>query len=77
MGIALYGMFLAIILPPATKSRAVAICVAIAAALSIILSVVPLFSAIPSGFAIVICAVVSGAVVSWLFPVADEEGSEA
>ena len=77
MGIALYGMFLAIILPPATKSRAVALCVAIAAALSIILNVVPLFSAIPSGFAIVICAVVSGAVVSWLFPVADEEGGEA
>lgn len=77
MGIALYGMFLAIILPPATKSRAVAICVGIAAALSLVLNLVPLFSGLSSGFAIVICAIVASAVVSLCFPIQDAEGSES
>lgn len=76
MGIALYGMFLAIILPPSTKSRAVAICVAIAAALSILLNLLPLFSFLSSGFTIVICVVIASAVAALCFPLKDSEQND-
>lgn len=77
MGIALYGMFLAIILPPATQSRAVAICVGIAALLSVALNLAPIFSGLSSGFAIVICAIIASTVVALCFPIRDAEGSES
>jgi len=79
MGIALYAMFLAIILPPSTENRAVAICVVASAALSVFIHVLPALSFISSGFSIVICAVIASVITAWLFPLKDEieEGAEA
>lgn len=71
MGIVLYGMFLAIIIPPAREHRGVFFAVLIAAGLSIAFEYV--LSAVSSGFAIIICSVVAAAVCSLLFPVHDEE----
>ena len=71
MGLVLYGMFIAIIVPPARESRAVLAAVIIAAAISILLYYV--FSAVSGGFAIIISAVVAAAVCAWLFPIQDEE----
>lgn len=59
LGIMIYGMFLAIIVPPARESVPVRTAVLIAAALSCLLRFAPGLSEIPSGFSIVICAVVA------------------
>lgn len=71
LGIVLYGMFLAIILPPAKKNRPVLIAVLIAAALSIVFKYVLTF--VSEGFAIIICAVVAAGFCAFFFPVHDEE----
>jgi len=71
LGIVLYGMFLAIIIPPAKKSKGMLTAVLAAAALSIVFKYV--LTAVSGGFAIIICAVLSAALCAVLFPVADEE----
>lgn len=69
LGIAIYGMFLAIILPPAKREKPVRLVVLLAVALSLCLQYVPLFSGISSGFAVILCAVIASAVGALLHPV--------
>lgn len=76
LGIALYAMFIAIVLPPATEHKGVLVCALISAVVSCILAYVPVFSFISGGFAIIICAIVAAVIAAILFPVKDEE-SEA
>lgn len=71
MGIVLYGMFLAIIIPPAKKSRSILLVVLFAAAVSLVFTYA--FPAVSGGFVVIISAVVSAGVVAALFPVAEEE----
>lgn len=71
LGIAIYGMFLAIILPPAKREEPVRLVVLIAIGLSLCLRYIPWFSGISSGFAIIICAVVASAIGAWLHPVGE------
>lgn len=73
MGIVLYGMFIAIIIPPSRKEKSILIVVAIAAVISILFKYV--FTAISGGFAVIISACAAAAVGALLFPVkeADEE----
>ena len=75
LGIVLYGMFLAIIIPPSKKSKGVLITVLIAAALSIVFKYV--LTSVSGGFAIIICAVLSAAICAVLFPVKEENEEEA
>lgn len=69
LGIAIYGMFLAILLPPMKKSGAVTVVVLLSAALSCMFAYVPVFSNISSGFVIILCAVLAAAVGALLKPV--------
>ncbi len=71
MGIVLYAMFIAIIIPPAKKSRSVLTVVAIAALFSILFKYV--FTSVTSGFSIIISAVVASALGAFFFPVSDDE----
>lgn len=71
MGLVLYGMFLAIIIPPARENRAVLAAVLIAAAISVLFYYV--FTAVSGGFAIIISSVLAAAVCALLFPLKDEE----
>ena len=73
LGIAIYGMFLAIILPPARKEHPVRMVVIIAVALSLLLRYTPVLNQISSGFAIIICAVVASTIGALLFPVKEGE----
>ena len=79
MGVALYAMFLAIILPPSTKSRAIALCVAVAALLSCAITWIPFFSFITPGFSVVLCALLAAVPAAYFFPLKDEdeEGGDA
>ena len=74
MGIVLYGMFLAIIIPPARKEKGVLAAVLIAAALSTVFEYV--LKAVSGGFAIIICSVIAAAICAVLFPVPEEEEGE-
>ena len=73
LGIAIYGMFLAIILPPARQQKPVRAVVALAVGLSLCFHYIPGLNRVSSGFVIIICAVAAAAVGAWLFPV-EEEG---
>ena len=72
LGIALFAMFIAIIVPEIKKSRAVTVVCLLAAGLSAVLYYVPVLNLIPSGWALILAAVVAAAVGAWLFPMDKE-----
>ena len=73
LGIAIFGMFIAIVLPDAKKSLGVALTSLISAAISCALYYIPIFSSIGSGFSIIICVLAASALVAALYPIKDEE----
>lgn len=73
LGIALYGMFIAIVVPAVKRSRPILMVVAIAALLSCLFYYIPGLNQISSGFTIIICGVVASAIGAILFPVPDED----
>ncbi len=75
MGIALYGMFIAIIIPPAKKSTAVIVILLISITTVCILNYVPLFSFISSGFRIIIATFAGAGIGACFFP-SEEEPSD-
>lgn len=78
LGLMLYGMFLAIILPPARRERGVLFAVCVSVGLSCILYYVPVFDFLSGGFSLIISSVIGAALAAWLFPVPkpDEEVTE-
>ena len=74
MGIALYGMFIAIIVPPARKEKSVLIAILMAVAASYIFAYVPGLNRISGGWSVIIITVVVSSIAAVLFPVADKEG---
>ena len=68
LGLAIYGMFIAIIIPPARDSVGVCAVVVFAAALSCALRYIPVFSGVSSGFSIIICAVLASVCGALVFP---------
>lgn len=79
LGIAIYGMFIAIVAPEVKRSRAVALCVLLAAGLSCLFRFLPFLTGVPSGFVIIVCAVVSSAVLAFAAPLdlTQEEETDA
>lgn len=73
LGIAIYGMFVAIVLPPAKREKGVLSASLLAIAVSLALAFIPLFSFITSGFAIIISALVASVVAALLFPIKEDE----
>lgn len=68
LGIAIYGMFIAIILPPFRRSKEVRIVILIAVAMSCMFTLLPLFAFLSDGFRIILCAVSASALGAWLMP---------
>jgi len=73
LGIAIYGMFLAIILPPAREKKPIRMVVLMSVVLSLCFHYLPGLNQVSSGFVIIICAVAAAAAGAALFPV-EEEG---
>ena len=67
MGILLYGMFIAIFVPPAKKSKPVLLTVLLATAFSLIFKY--LLPSVSFGFAIIISALFSSAICAAIFPI--------
>lgn len=76
LSVAIYGMFIAIFVPPMKKAKPVVIVVAIGALLSCAFRFVPFIKEISSGFAIIICAVAAAGLGAFLFPISDEEEAQ-
>jgi predicted branched-subunit amino acid permease len=73
LGIAIYGMFLAVIIPPARTERALAWVIAIAAGISCLFYYLPVLNQLSSGWVIIICAIAASSFAAVKWPVKDEE----
>ena len=72
LGVLLYGMFIAIVLPQAKNEKPLLINVLIALVCSSLFAWIPLLQQVSAGLAIVICTVVAAALCAVLFPVEQE-----
>ena len=77
LGVAIYGMFVAIVMPVAKKEKMTALCVLLAIAISCAFRYIPLLKSVPSGFTVIICAVVASALFAIIAPIKTEEKEES
>jgi len=77
LGVMLYGMFIAIVVPPAREDHKILASVVAALVLSCLFTWAPVLSTVTPGISIVICTVAAAALCAWLFPIAEEEEAEA
>ena len=76
MGITIYTMFIAIIVPPLKKSKPIFVVVAIAAVLNCILTYTPVLSELGTSWGVIISGVVAAALGAILFPQEMEDFNE-
>ena len=76
LGVAIYGMFIAIVVPGMRAHLPTALCVGVAVCLSLLFYYVPGLDRVPSGFVIIICAVLASALFAWLRPIENGKRSE-
>ncbi len=72
LSVAIYGMFLAVVIPPAKKSRAVLGVVIGAMGVSSLFEVVPLLNRVSSGFVIIITTLLVAGIAAYFCPVEEE-----
>ena len=77
LSVAIYGMFVAVVVPEMKKARPVLIVVIIAILLSCLFYYVPLLSKISSGITITIVAISAAFIGSIFYPVKDETDNSA
>ncbi len=73
LGIAIYSMFMAIIIPPARADKGVLYTVLISAIMSCGFYYFPILSKLSQGFSIIICAFVAAGIMAYVAPKGDEE----
>jgi len=76
LSVALYGMFIAVVIPEAKKVRSVLATAALALLMSCAIYYLPVFSGISAGVSIIICTVAASAAGAVLFPLHEEGGME-
>lgn len=76
LGVALYGMFIAIFIPEMKKSFSMFLIVILAVSLRCAFTWIPVLSNVSDGFAVIICAVLASFVGALCFPI-KEEGERA
>lgn len=75
LGVAIYGMFIAIVVPVAKKEKATALCVLLSIALSCAFRYVSFLQNVPSGFVVIICAVASSIIFAIIAPVKADDST--
>lgn len=73
LGVMLYGMFIAIVVPPAKKEKEIFAAVVLSMVLSCLFSWLPALQTVSAGISIVICTVAAAALCAALFPIPEEE----
>ena len=69
LGIAIFAMFIAIIIPPAKKSKPIVIVILIAVGMSCLFRFVPVLNQISSGWTVIICGITASLVGALRYPV--------
>ncbi|MEG2684956.1 MAG: AzlC family ABC transporter permease [Erysipelotrichaceae bacterium] len=69
LGIAIYGMFIAIIIPPTKKFKGIKNVIILAIIISCIFKYISIFSFISNGFAIIICTIIASTYGALAFPI--------
>jgi len=77
LGIAIYGMFIAIIIPPARHSKPIASVILLAIFLSCLFRWTPLLNKISTGWVIIICAVLASGYGAFRYPIEINDKEEA
>ncbi|WP_058484831.1 AzlC family ABC transporter permease [Defluviitalea phaphyphila] len=73
MGIALYAMFIALIIPPAKKSKASLVVITSGVLISSIIKWCPFLHQISTGFRIIIATIIASSIGALFFPKGEEE----
>jgi predicted branched-subunit amino acid permease len=73
LGVMLYGMFIAIVVPQTRQEKPMLICMGLALVLSCLFTWVPVLNTVSAGIAIVLCTVLAATACALLFPLKDEE----
>ena len=73
LNVALYGMFLAVIIPPAREKKVLRMVILISMALSFLFTLIPVLKDISSGFKIIILTFIVAGAAAYLFHVKEEE----
>ncbi len=77
LSVGLYGMFLAIIIPPARTNRVIAVLIPLSMGLSYLCGILPAVSALSTGTRIILLTVLLSAGAAILFPVQEAEEGKA
>ena len=77
LGVMLYGMFIAIVVPLAKKEREIFLAVVLSMVLSCLFAWVPGLRQVSAGLSIVLCTVAAAALCAVLFPIPEEEEAAA
>lgn len=72
LGLAIYGMFIAIVVPVIKKEKNTALCVLGAVGLSCAFRYIPLLQSVPTGFVTIICAVIPSLIFAFTAPLETE-----
>lgn len=73
MNLALYGMFIAVIVPPAKKDKTITVVIAVSMLSSLMFSILPGLREISSGIVVIILTVVISLAAAILFPVCGDK----
>ncbi len=73
MGLAIYGMFVAIVVPRTKGDRRMLFIVLLTVIFSCLMTYVPVLSGVSVGFSIIICAVLASVTGAVLFPIKEDE----
>ena len=76
LSVALYGMFLAVIIPPVKTNRVIAVLVPICFALSFLFARIPVLSCISEGTRTIILTIIIASAAAILFPIKEEAENE-
>lgn len=76
LGLAIYGMFIAIIVPPMKEDKTIIVAVILSILFSCSFYYLPYLNQIPTGITISICAVVAALICAFLFPIKEETENE-
>lgn len=76
LSVGLYGMFLAVIVPPAHKSKIIAGLILISMAASLLFTHLPPFAALSSGMRIILLTILIAGAAALIFPVKEEPDNE-
>ena len=76
LGVMLYGMFIAIVVPPARDEKPILAAVVLSLACSCLFAWVPGLQTVSAGISIVLCTVAAAALCAALFPIEEKEGDQ-